>query len=103
MTITQGQDDYAKEVEKIMKSRGLRTKTDLRNEKLGFKVREAQLQKVPYMLILGEQEMKTRTVSVRLRSGTEIKNVPLEKFVETVVHEVKTRAKVQPTEFPSGN
>ena len=65
---------------------------DLRYEKLGFKIREAQLQKIPYMLIIGDQEMKDRKISVRLRSGKEIKNVSLESFVKKINLEVKERS-----------
>ncbi len=91
VTITQGQDDYAKEVEKILRTQGVRVKADLRNEKLGFKIREAQLQKIPYMLVMGEQEMKTKTLSVRLRTGTELKGISLEGFVKSITGEIKTR------------
>jgi len=97
ITITEGQDTYVKEVEKTLRAQGLRVKTDLRNEKLGFKIREAQLQKMPYMLIVGEQEMKNRTLSVRLRNGTEIKGVSVDHFIETITAEVKGRAQVQPS------
>jgi len=92
ITITKSQDAYAKEVEKVLRAQGIRVKTDLRNEKLGFKIREAQLQKMPYMLIIGEQEMKNRTLSVRLRNGTETKGVSLDNFVHTITTEVRSRA-----------
>ncbi len=55
--------------------------TDLRNEKLGLKIREAQLQKIPYMLIVGDKEVAARTLSVRKLDGTETKDVPWEEFL----------------------
>jgi threonyl-tRNA synthetase len=60
-------DDYAKEVAERMKNAGIRVETDLRNEKLGYKIREAQLEKIPYMLVVGENEKNAGTVSVRIR------------------------------------
>jgi threonyl-tRNA synthetase len=101
ITITESQDTYAKEIEKILRAEGLRVKTDLRNEKLGFKIREAQLQKMPYMLILGDQEIKNRTLSVRLRNGTEQKDVSIENFVKTITTEVKARAMTTPLTITS--
>ena len=62
INITDAQDDYAREIEPLMKAEGIRVQTDLRYEKLGFKIREAQLQKMPYMVIAGDNEMKTRTL-----------------------------------------
>jgi threonyl-tRNA synthetase len=59
---------------------------------LGFKIREAQLQKMPYMLIIGDQEMKERTLSVRLRNGAETKGVRIDDFIQTITTEVKSRA-----------
>ena len=65
----------------------LRVETDLRNEKLGLKIREAQLQKIPYMLIVGDKEVAARTLSVRQLNGTETKDVPLEEFVDRLEKE----------------
>src|SRR5260221_11611397 len=103
ITITESQDTYAKEVERGLRAKGLRVKTDLRNEKLGFKIREAQLQKMPYMLIIGEQEMKNKTLSVRLRNGTEIKGVSVDSFIETLTAEVKARNQSQSALFAISN
>ena len=61
--------DYAKEVEGILKAKKIRVEVDYRDEKLGYKIREAQLDKVPYMIILGEKEKSSRTISVRSRDG----------------------------------
>lgn len=69
LTVTEAADDAAKKMDKELQLAGLRVKTDLRNEKLAFKVREAQMAKVPFMLIVGEKEAQTNTLSVRLRDG----------------------------------
>jgi threonyl-tRNA synthetase len=69
LTITDQQIEYAEEIFQILKESDIRVKKDIRNEKLGLKVREAQLQKTPYLLILGNKEMKEKTVSVRKRGG----------------------------------
>jgi threonyl-tRNA synthetase len=69
MNITSDQEEYVKNIADKLKAHGFRVSTDLRNEKIGFKIREAQMQKVPHMLILGNQEMDEQKISVRLRSG----------------------------------
>ena len=81
--ITDAQRDYAVEVkEKLMKD-GFRVHLDDRNEKLGYKIREAQMQKVPYMLVLGEQEKQKKDISIRKRSGEQLPNMSLEQLAET--------------------
>jgi threonyl-tRNA synthetase len=60
---------------------GVRAEYDARNEKLGFKIREAQLQKIPYMLVVGDQEVQNRTVTVRLNDGRNINGMPFDQFV----------------------
>jgi threonyl-tRNA synthetase len=100
LVINVGLDDkqkaFAEEIVSQLKSQGLRGQADLRNEKLGYKIREAQLQKIPYMLIIGDQEVANRTVSVRLRNGTELKGVALDEFVKNLFRESKERLKVSP-------
>jgi threonyl-tRNA synthetase len=92
INVARDYEGYSQELEKVLKGKGFRAHADLRNEKLGFKIREAQLQKIPYMLIVGEQEMKSRTVSVRLRNGAEIKNVSIDEFIDKLTDEVKIRS-----------
>jgi threonyl-tRNA synthetase len=96
INISANQETYAREIEAKLMSEGVRVQTDLRFEKLGFKVREAQLQKIPYMLILGDNEMNTRTVSVRLKVGKEIKGVSVDSFIESLKQEIKARALISP-------
>jgi len=74
--------DYAGQVRSQLAAAGLRAELDDRSEKLGYKIREAQLQKVPYMLVVGGREAETGTVNVRLRSGEELGALPLEEVVD---------------------
>lgn len=67
LTVTDAQRDFAEKAKKILKARGVRVEADLRNEKLGYKVREAQLEKVPYILVIGDKEVESEGVNVRLR------------------------------------
>ncbi len=84
LTVTEAANDAAKKVLKELKERGLRAQADLRNEKLGFKVREAQLAKIPYMLIMGEKEAQTGNPSVRLRNGENLGPKSLSEIVSLV-------------------
>ena len=84
--------EYAKEVQTKLEEAGLRVELDDRNEKIGYKIREAQLQKVPYMLVLGDKEKEAGTVGVRSRTDGDIGAMKLDEFVTKVVEEVKTFA-----------
>ena len=79
--------DYAKRVEAELKSKGIRVETDGRNEKIGYKIREAQLEKLPYMLIIGDKEKEEGTVSVRMREKGDIGSMAVEEFAERVKKE----------------
>ena len=85
--------DKAREVEQQLRDAGLRVELDSRNEKIGYKIREAQLEKVPYMLIVGEKEAESGTVSVRSRSKGDLGAMPLEQFLGTALTEIATKAK----------
>jgi threonyl-tRNA synthetase len=82
LPVTDRSHAYANEVAHRLLKEELRVETDLRNEKLGLKIREAQMQKIPYMVILGDREVAAQTVSVRKLDGTEKKDVPLEEFTQ---------------------
>ena len=79
--------DYAKQVEAELKAAGVRVETDTRNEKIGYKIREAQLEKLPYMLIIGDKEKEEGTVSVRMREKGDIGAMPLSEFAARVKKE----------------
>ena len=74
-------------MEKQLKSLGIRVETDTRNEKIGYKIREAQLEKLPYMLIIGDKEKEEGTVSVRMREKGDIGSMPLSEFAARVKKE----------------
>ena len=87
LTITERQADYARTVEKTLKERGLRAEADLRNEKIGFKIRSHTLQRIPYLLVIGEKEALSNTVAVRTRKGEDLGSMPLEAAIERLVQE----------------
>ncbi|MFS0727222.1 threonine--tRNA ligase [Paenibacillus sp. 1P07SE] len=82
---------YAREVQEQLQAAGVRTESDLRNEKLGYKIREAQLEKVPYMLIVGEQEMSARSVSVRKRGEGDIGARPVVELASQLAEEIRSK------------
>ena len=83
LNITDKQSDYVLDVEKSLKSKGVRTVSDLRNEKVGFKIREHTLQGVPYLLVVGEREMANDEVSVRAHNGNDLGVMSVDDFVAT--------------------
>ena len=92
LTVTDRADDYAAELKKALEGAGLRVECDLRNEKIGKKIREAQLEKLPYMLVVGDRDIENGTVSVRTRSGEDLGAMPLTQFQSRILEEVETKA-----------
>ena len=84
--------EYAETVRSTLADAGVRAETDLRNERMGFKIRESQMQKVPYMLIVGDREIVADAVGVRLRSGEDLGATPVSELVDRIVHESKSRS-----------
>ncbi len=84
LALSEKVESYAKEVSDLARGAGFRAEPDLRNEKLGFKIREAELAKVPYMAVVGEREAADRTVSLRLHVGAKSQTMPLENFLEAM-------------------
>ncbi len=80
LTITDRQADYAKSVAESLKKQGFQVESDLRNEKIGFKIREHTIQRVPYLLVIGDREMTDNVVAVRTRSGTDLGTMSLDDF-----------------------
>ena len=93
MPITDRAADYAKQLAERLDQEGVRVDTDLRNEKIGYKIREAQMQKLPYMLVVGDKEAEAGTVSVRTRGGVDLGAMPVDGFIAKIKEEIKTRAK----------
>jgi threonyl-tRNA synthetase len=87
LTVTDRHIPYAEKVYHALIQKGIRVEKDFRNEKLGFKIREAQLQKIPYMLVVGDREEKEETISPRKRSGEAMKAMQLEDFIKLVESE----------------
>ena len=85
--------EYAKKVKQILDEKEIRTELDSRQEKIGYKIREAQLQKIPYMLILGEKEIESNKVGVRSRKQGDIGQMDLEQFIQNIEQEVVTYAR----------
>nr|WP_025773954.1 threonine--tRNA ligase [Clostridium botulinum] len=91
MNITDAQYDYLKKVQEALKENNIRVEIDTRNEKIGYKIREAQLQKVPYMLILGDKEVEAGKVAVRSRKDGDLGAISLEEFIEKIKNEIKVK------------
>jgi threonyl-tRNA synthetase len=91
LNITDGQADYAQRVADQLKASGFRVVADLRNEKIGYKIREHTLQKVPWLLVIGDREKEKGTISVRTRSGEDLGQLPLQAFVERLQAEAGPR------------
>ena len=89
LNITDAQGDYVREVTQTLVDKGFRVQSDLRNEKVGYKIREHTMQKVPYLLVVGDREKETGTLAVRTRSGEDLGSVSLTDFAERLVTETK--------------
>ena len=90
--ITDGQNEYAEGIAKQLKDAGIRASADLSSERMNAKIRNAQLMKVPYMLVVGNNEMEANTVSLRVRDGSQENNIQLSAFVERVKDRIARRA-----------
>ena len=91
LPITDRAHDYAKQLEAQLFAKGIRTESDLRSEKLGYKIREAQMQKIPYMLVVGDRDIENGTVSVRTRGGEDLGAMKPEDFMAKCLHEIETK------------
>ena len=93
LPITDRQHEYAKELAQKMMDEDIRVEVDDRNEKIGYKIREAQMQKVPYMLVIGDKEIENDSVGVRSRRDGDVGQMNQDEFIEKVKHEVETFAR----------
>ena len=93
LPITDRAAERCVQVQKYLEARGVRVETDLRNEKIGFKIREAQMQKIPYMLVLGDKEVEQNLVAVRSRRAGDLGTSSLEDFSAKLLEEIASRAK----------
>ena len=91
LTVTERADGYAAEIAAGLDKAGFRAETDARNEKIGKKIREATLEKTPYMLVVGDRDIENKTVSVRHRSGEDLGAMTMDQFLELLGREVDTK------------
>ncbi len=93
MNITDGQAEYCRKAAEFLKNQGLRVETDLRNEKVGFKIREHTLQRVPYLLVAGDRESGSNSLAVRTRNGKDLGAMSLESIARGLAEEVASRGR----------
>ena len=89
LTINDKHADYAEGIVKLMSVKGIRVELDDRNEKIGYKIREAQLEKVPFMIIIGDKEVESETLSVRSRDKGDLGSAKVEGFIEELLKNVE--------------
>jgi len=93
LNITDRQAGYAREIEESLINQGLRVKSDLRNEKIGYKIREHTIQRVPYLLVVGDREIETSTVAVRTREGKDLGSLKRDRLSEGLAVEIASRGR----------
>jgi len=91
LPITEHQHEYARKIKELLLKEELRVEVDLRNEKVGYKIREAEVQKIPYMLVLGEQEVQGQQISVRQKSKGDLGKMPVEQFISLVKQSIQDK------------
>ena len=91
LSLTERNNDYASEIVEKLKEEGLRVEADLRNEKIGYKIREALSMKIPYLIIVGDEEEKNGTISLRGRGQENKSGLKLSEFIERIQNEIKTK------------
>jgi len=93
MNISEKQSDFVRKVEKTLQEKGFRVKSDLRNEKIGFKIREHTLQKIPFLLVVGDKEVETQSIAVRTRSGKDLGAISVDSFIEVLETAISRRGR----------
>ncbi len=93
MNITDKQADYVAQTVKLLTEKGIRAKSDLRNEKIGFKIREHTLQHVPYLLVMGDREVESGSAAVRTLDGTDLGSMPIAEFIERIQADIERRSR----------
>jgi threonyl-tRNA synthetase len=94
LNITDNQAEYALKVTESLKNQGLRVAADLRNEKVGFKIREHTLQRVPYLLVAGDREAGSNSLAVRTRSGKDLGAMSVDTIAQKLAQEVASRGRI---------
>ena len=88
LTVTERHIPYAETVQQKLIASGIRSETYFDNEKLGYKIRQAQMQKIPYMLVIGDKEVEANTVAPRLRDGQNLGSVPVDEFIRLIEEQI---------------
>ncbi len=91
MTIAERHSEFASEVYKILKESDIRAEMDLRNEKIGYKIREATIKKVPYLLLIGDKEVSENCITIRKRNGENVGTFPLQEFIKNIKEQINNR------------
>jgi threonyl-tRNA synthetase len=91
LNISDSQAEYVQQVVAELKKNGFRASSDLRNEKITYKIREHSLQKLPYLLVVGDKEMQSGQVAVRTRKGEDLGSMPVQAFIELMQGEVNAK------------
>lgn len=92
MNITDSQSEYVNELTQKLSNAGIRVKADLRNEKIGFKIREHTLRRVPYMLVCGDKEVESGKIAVRTRRGKDLGSMDVNEVIEKLQQEIRSRS-----------
>lgn len=92
--ITDNQAEYVRNIEKTLRDKGIRVIPDLRNEKIGFKIREHTIQRVPYLLVVGDKEVENQSVAVRTRDGSDLGVMTLDAFIDRLTAEIARRGRI---------
>ncbi len=93
LNITDAQAEYAQKVEETLRNQGVRAHSDLRNEKIGFKIREHTIRRVPYLLVVGDREAESNSVAVRTRAGKDLGSIPLSTLTQGLATEIASRGR----------
>jgi threonyl-tRNA synthetase len=93
MNITDRQAEFVSETVSAMKAQGIRAIADLRNEKIGFKIRDYTLKRVPYLLVVGDREVENQSVAVRARSGADLGTMPVDEFLRRLERDLSSRGR----------
>ena len=91
LNITDKQAKFAQKIEKSLRKDGFRVESDLRNEKITYKIRDHSMQKVPYLLVVGDRELKENTISVRARGAKDLGSMTLKEFLSMLSRDIKKR------------
>jgi threonyl-tRNA synthetase len=94
MNISENQVEYTNRIVSMLKDEGLRVEVDIRNEKIGYKIREAQLQKIPYMIIIGDNEVREENISARSRKEGDLGSLNVEDFLNRIQAEIKEKINI---------